>query len=245
MSARVHHRPVSIKVFAATSAEPGYEASNLGLPQIRRPWRSVGTGVQTIDLDLGQIEASPVLALQGTNVGAFTVTYGSASYISVSLGSLATAEDRHGTRRLSAALPGSVRYVRLVTVGAPVDAAPWFWAGAAYAFRSTTLLPDDPLLGSEANPLYPQTRIDLPNGARVVVDRGAPRQQLSLRFRTERSTDIDTLVRIARSGPCWLDMDMPGSRELQWPVQFDSDTATRTLSRASQDESVIPLYELA
>lgn len=245
MSAKLYSRTLAVSGLTATSSELGYPVANLLTPQIRRPWRSVGTGAQTIDIDLGAVVASPVIALQGCNAAAFTVSHGSAAYTTVALGSLATAEDRHGTRRLSIATSGSVRYVRLVTSGAPTDGAAYWWGGALYAFGDTTALPDNPLLGSEANPLYPQTRVDLPNGQRLVFDRGAPRQQLNLRFRTPRTSDIDALVRLARRGPCWLDMGIAANRELQWPVQFDSDTATRTFAQAAQDEAAIPLYELA
>lgn len=245
MSARLYSRTVAVSAVTATSAELGYPVTDLLTPQIRRQWRSVGTGAQTLDIDLGAVLINPVFALQGCNAGAFTVSHGSAAYTTVSLGVLSTAEDRHGTRRISIATSGSVRYLRLVTSGTPTDGAGYWWGGALYVFADTTLLPDNPLLGSEANPLYPQTRVDLPNGQRLVFDRGAPRQQLNLRFRTPRSTDIDALVRLARRGPCWLDMGMPANRELQWPVQFDSDTATRTFAQAAQDESSIPLYEIA
>lgn len=245
MSATLYSRTLNIATLTATTSELGYPVGNLLTPQIRRPWRSVGTGTQTLDIDLGAVVVNPVIAVQGCNVAAFTVSHGSAAYTTVALGARSTAEDRHGTRRLSVPLSGSVRYIRLVTTGLPSDAAPYWWAGALYVFGDTTLLPDNPLLGSEANPLYPQTRVDLPNGQRIVFDRGAPRQQLNLRFRTPRTSDIDTLVRLARRGPCWLDMGVAANRELQWPVQYDSDTATRTFAQAAQDEAVIPLYEIA
>lgn len=245
MSAILRTGTQTVSALATTSAEAAYPASNLLLPAIRRPWRSTSTASQNVDIDLGSAIANPILCLQGGNASSITVSYGTASYTTVSLGALATAQDRHGTRRLSVSIPASARYVRLAFSGTPADAAAYWWGGALYVFGSTLTLPDDPLLGSEVNARYPQSRVELPNGNRITIDRGAPRQQINLRFRTARSADIDALTRAVRAGVCWLDLGIDTNRELQWPVQIDSDTAPRTLSRADQDDTSIALLEVA
>lgn len=245
MTAILHTGPLTLSALAATSAESAYPSSNLLTPAIRKPWRSTSTATQNIDIDLGSAIANPVICLQGCNASSLTVSYGTASYTTVSLGALSTAQDRHGTRRLSVSIPASARYVRLVFSGTPSDAAAYWWGGALYVFGSTLTLPDDPLLGSEANARYAQSRLELPNGNRIIIDRGAPRMQINLRFRTARNTDIDALTRAVRAGPCWLDLGVTGNRELQWPVMIDSDTAPRTLARADQDDTSVALLELA
>lgn len=245
MTAILHTGTRTLSALAATSAESAYPVSNLQTPAIRKPWRSTSTASQNVDIDLGSAVANPIICLQGCNASSITVSYGTASYTTVSLGALATAQDRHGTRRLSVSIPASARYVRLVFIGTPADAAAYWWGGALYVFGSTLALPDDPLLGSEVNARYPQSRVELPNGNRITIDRGAPRQQINLRFRTSRVTDIDALTRAVRSGLCWLDLGIDSNRELQWPVMMDSDTAPRTLSRADQDDTSIALLEVA
>lgn len=240
MSAVLRHTVRIPSAVTATSAAASYPASNLLVPSVRRAWRSTGTGAQNIDLTIPST-ASPWLCVQDCNATQIEVRYGA----SILVGTFATAQDRHGRRRLSVQIPATATALRLTLSGTPTDGAGFWQMGAVYVFASSLSLPDNPLLGSEANPSWPQTRVDLPNGERVVIDRGTPRQQLNLRFRTPRTADIDALVRLARAGICWLDLGVTANRELQWPVRFDSDTSTRAFATAAQDEQAIPLREVA
>ena len=75
-----------------------------------------------------------------------------------SAGTQTLSRDRHGRRKHSLALTGSVRYIRLVFGGSsPDDAAAFFEVGAVYVFSTALTLPQNPLLGSDANPSLPQT----------------------------------------------------------------------------------------
>lgn len=130
MTAILHTGTRTLAALTATSAESAYPVSNLQSPAIRKPWRSTSTATQNIDIDLGSAVANPIICLQGCNASSITVSYGTASYTTVSLGALATAQDRHGTRRLSVSIPASARYVRLVFGGTPADAAAYWWGGA-------------------------------------------------------------------------------------------------------------------
>ena len=240
------HSPWAIDAVAATSAATGYPASNITQQSCGRPWRSTSAAAQNLDIDLGTTRTAPTLCVQGVNAATCTVSYGSASYTTTSAGTQGLSRDRHGRRKHSLALTGSVRYIRLVFGGSsPDDAAAFFEVGSVYVFSTALTLPQNPLLGSDANPSLPQTLIQLPNGNEFVVERGPARQRLGLRFRGARTDDLDELARRARAGTCWLDLDVAANRELQWPVRHTADSLQRSFSGASQDEASIPLIEVA
>jgi len=246
MTALLHHTPWNPTAAAATTSAAGYPASNVLIPSVGRPWRSTATSTTNLDIDLGAARTAPMLCVQGPNAGTCIVTYGTVAYTSTSAGTQMLTLDRHGRRKHSLALAGSVRYIRLV-FGAtlPDAAAAYFEVGAVYVMSTTLVMPESPLIGSDAAAVYPQTRVDLPNGQRLRLDRGAARMRLPLRFRGARSTDLDQLTRMARLGVCWLDIGDASQRELQWPVRHDEDTAARLFARATQDESTITVQEVA
>lgn len=246
MTALLHHTPWAPTSATGTTAAAGYPASNVLIPSVGRPWRSTATTTTNLDIDLGAARTSPVLCIQSPNAGTCTVSYGSAAYTTTSAGTQTLTLDRHGRRKHSLTLSGSVRYIRMVFGATLPDAsAAYFEVGAVYVMSTTLSLPESPLIGSDAAAVYPQTRLDLPNGQRLRFDRGVPRMRLPLRFRGLRSTDLDQLTRLARINVCWFDIGDAAQRELQWPVRHDDDTATRQFARATQDESTITLNEVA
>lgn len=246
MTAKLHHTALPIDAVTATTAATGYPAIAITIPGVGRPWRSTSTASNNLDIDLGTTRTAPVICLQGPNAGTCTLSYGSAAYTTTSAGTQTLSRDRHGRRKHSLALAGSVRFIRLV-FGAtlPDDAADYFELGAVYVFSSTLALPEEALFGSEARARWPQTRIELPNGNELLFERGVPRQHLTMRFRSLRTTDAEELARRARRAPCWLDMDVSANRELQWPVRMIEPEIGRSFVRPLQDETTIPLAEIA
>lgn len=244
MSAKLHHTSIPIAAITATSSAAGYAAANMRIPGVGHHWRSTSTGVQEIDIDLGAVYTAPVLCLQGVSeMGTIGVDWGEAGLtVSVELGA---SKDRHGRCKASQATSGNVRYLRITLATSILDGKAYYELGAVHVFDATLTLPQNPLLGSEANPILPQTLIQLPNGFEAVIERGPARQRLGLRFRGARTDDLDELARRARAGTCWLDLDVAANRELQWPVRHTADSLQRSFSGASQDEATIPLLEVA
>ena len=246
MSAKLHHTVLPIDAVAATSAATGYPASNLLTPSVGKPWRSTSTSGQNIDIDLGTARTAPVIGIQGANAASCTLSYGSTGYTDTSAGTQTLSLDRHGRRKASLALAGSVRYIRLVFgAAAPDDGAAYFQLGALHIFGSTLTLAEAPLIGSDTAGNFPQTRIDLPNGNAFAIDRGSAWQRITLRFRPLRTVDMEEVQRKARAATCWLDLDDTASRELQWPVRSIEGEQGRSLARALQDELSIVLREVA
>jgi hypothetical protein len=246
MTAKLLHSPWPIDAVAATSSAVGHPASHITVPGVGRAWRSTSTSTQNLDIDLGTARSAPVLCLQGVNAPTVTVSYGSASYTTTNAGTQTLARDRHGRRKHSLALAGSVRFIRIVfAASGPDDGAAFYSLGAAYVMAATLALPEDPLLGSDARIRWPQTLIELPNGVDVLLGRGVPRQALTLKFRPGRGGDIEELARRARARTCWLDFGDAAHRDLQWPVRSVAGEVTRTFARVSQDETTIALTEVA
>jgi hypothetical protein len=245
MTAKLHHTLVPIAAMAATTAAANYPASNVTNPSCGRPWRSTAITTQNLDIDLGTSKVAPVLCIQGPNAASCVVSYGTAAYTTTNLGTQNLALDRHGRRKHSIVL-GNARFIRLVFgAAAPDDDAQFFSVGAVFIFSATLTLPAEPLLGSEANPTIPQTLVQIPNGNEYAIERGQARQRIALRFRGLRTTDLDDLTRRARRAPCWLDLEVAGNRELQWPVRHQAAEMNRNFARAMQDDAQIPLVEIA
>lgn len=246
MSAKLHHTLIQASGVAASTSAAGFPVSNILLTPVRRPWRSTSTAANSVDIDLGAVYVAPTICLQAPNAPTVTMSYGQVAYTTTNAGTQTLALDRHGRRKHSLSLVGNVRYVRInFGASAPDDSAAYYELGAVFPFATTLALPEDPLLGSEAVVQFAQERVQLPNGTRFPVERGAPRQQLSLRMRGQRTADLDQLTRRARAAVCWLDLDVAANRELQWPVRHDGDRAARSLARANQDESTLELVEVA
>lgn len=246
MTAILHHAAIPIASVTSSSAAPGYPAANVLLPAVALAWRSTSAVAQTLDIDLGASYNAPTLCLAGLTAARVRIEWGAASVAENSSGYIDVPRDASGVRRVSRPLAKPTRYVRVSLSpieAAPDDGADYYAIGALYVFAQTLTLPDDPLLGSEAGVAWPQTRIDLPNGTAIAVDRGTPRQVLSLRFRSPRSADVAQLVRLCRRSICWLDLQHPTARALQWPVRHVADTMPRTLARPEQDDITVELRE--
>ncbi len=246
MTAKLHYTLLQPISATATTNAAGFSATNVLLFSVRRPWRSTSAAANNLDIDLGALYLAPIICIQGPNTSTCVLSYGSGGYTTINAGVQNLALDRHGRRKHSLALAGNVRFIRFAFGGAvPDDGAGYYEVGAVYPFASTLNLPENALLGSDATAQYPLQRTELPNGNRIVVERGPPRQQLSLRFRGSRTADMDQLSRRAKAAPCWLDLGVTANRELQWPVRHDEDTTQRNFAQALQDESTIVLGEVA
>ena len=237
MAAFLYYSRLSPSSWSATSTKSGYSASNAGSTGIARPWASNATSTQQLIGDLGSTQTVRGICIQSCPVSTIDVRADNSATPTTSRGSITPAQARHGIYRGSLGVNISARYLSayfasptLLGAGAGVyskePAA--YEVGAVHAFGAVLTLESEPLLESEIQHNYPQTTEQLPNGQTLVVSRGAPYAELSLRFRPTAGQDIEQIARIARAGICWLDLGVTARPELQWPVRMVEDTHARS-----------------
>ncbi len=230
----------------ATSAAAGYPASNVANPRIARPWLATGAGVQSVELDLGASVPVAAIGLTASNAPSVDIYAGNAPAPAALIETLLMPLDEDARRRGSLIGGfGTVRYIRLEFAAniAGVGVAPNL--GAAYVFAASMDLPAQPLYGMRVSTEYPQTDVDLPNGAAFAVDRGPSRQVVAMSFGLLAGQFAKSLARHARAGACWLDLDVSNERWLQWPVRHLDPQVVRSYDRVSRQTVAVNLREIA
>ena len=251
MPAKVHHTQRIPTTFSATSFTAGFPASNLGDSLIDRPWRSSGTALQNIDIDLGASVTVTAVCVQHTNAPSMTVLADNGTPATVPRGTLTPVQDHTGRRRGALEFSASVRYIRLQIPAASVVAEDngvalgYYYIGAVYVFGATLALPRDPLYGSRIEQVVPQDLIELPNGQAIAVGAGAAYSQVSLQFSAQAGQDIERARRLARLAPCWLDLDIASERWRQWPVRSPAGSVSRDIARPRAERIDLPFREIA
>lgn len=232
--------------FTASSAAPDYPASNLQRPEIPRFWTVNFPGAAWFQYQRLGTSNGEYIALQdvspGTTVSSIDTDTTNPPLNTVPGLTIALDADDAGRRKgiSNAKTTGSfsTSYVRVNLSGLANHQI-----GSAYRFNTVKSF-DDALLRSEITTRWPQSEVNLPNGETIIVNRGVPRTQITLRFREPRSADMLEMARLARSGIVWLDLEHPTQPGWQWPVRLVMPHISRALSGAMQDETTLEFIEV-
>lgn len=252
MPAKLHHTLRNPTNITTTSADPNFPALNLRETPIDRQWRATGVVLQNVDIDLGSSVAVTAVCVQHTNAPSFTVLADAAiSPPTTNRGTLSLAADHAGRRKGVLEFSATVRYIRLqIPASAAVAedngvALGYYYIGSIYVFGATLALPRDPLYGSRIEQVSPQDSTDLPNGQTVTVALGPTYAQLAMQFSAQAGQDVERARRLARLGPCWLDLDIASERWRQWPVRSPDPRVSRDIARPRAERIDLPFREIA
>lgn len=236
----IYHTPVDFTVYSGSEDAPDFVAANLLVPSVRRRFKAGGFGTVTLTMTFGSLIPNVIVCIQDIAADCIieSVLVGTGSgdiYITPPDAPMADAAGRH---KLSFVVgPASFVEMDITPLGAE-DVS----IGAIFAMTESEDIPDA-LLSSETTVEWPQNLVELPNGNSIPVDRGPARTRLSLRYREPRGGDLERIARLARTGICWINMELDDTGQ-QYPVRFVRDFAARSL-RAMQDEVSIELLEVA
>lgn len=251
MAAKLHYNMRDLGVPTATSQAAGYSVLNLAESPVDKPWRSTTNALQNIDIDLGSAVAVTAVGVQMTNAPSFTVLADTFTPPTTNRGTLTPYADNAGRRKGGLAFTATVRYIRLQIPATSVVAddddtvQTYYTVGALYVFGSTLMLPRDPSYAASVKVNTPQQRVDLPNGQALAVVTGPNVSEISLPFSVRSSHDIERAGRLARLGPCWLDLDIASERWRQWPVRSVEDNFTRRIARVNAEAVELAFREMA
>lgn len=252
MTAKLYYSLHTPSSWSATSTKAGYSASNAGSTGIRRPWASNATGTQQLIADLGSSKTIVGLGIQSSPVSEIFVYADNSATPTTDRGTITPAQASHGIYHGLLAMSVSARYasayfdsptMRGADAGVHSIEPAVYEVGALYAFGAVMDLPVEPLIDSDIDAIWPQSNERLPNGAEVVITRGAPYQRINLRFRPGAAHDIEKVARIARGGLCWLDLGVAARPELSWPVRWTDDNAQRRFS-GGRDQVALTFREI-
>ena len=137
----------TITTATATTEAAGYPATNVGLPQIARMWRSTSTSAQTITITISSAACKGVFVTH-CNFSTATIEYDNSGW--VSLGTFNTREDVRLGRRYGAKDIGSTGVTttqfRITPSGSPTDGVAYWYIGAIYVFGARYQLERSPNL---------------------------------------------------------------------------------------------------
>lgn len=249
MTAVLHNTPYAAASVTALSSASGYPPGNVTVPGVMRGWRSSGTGVQWLQIDLGLSRSVTAIAIteampESLLASGITVLADNNTVPTTNRGTMTMGRDDNGRIKgslpFSLLFPPSFRYLRLQLTG---SASPYA-IGSVFVFGATLMLAVDPLFGStRLSMIDPQARVDLPNGVTESYLAGASSTEIELGFRARATHDITAVRRLARASPCWLDF-ATSERGRQWPVRYHEPQVQRSLEGFNRESVAIKLREI-
>lgn len=220
-------------VASASTAATGYGATNLSITQVGRPWRSTVTTQTTVTLDCGGSITPASLCLQDCNFASAAITYSADDISYSSAGTLTTYADLNGRRKGNLEFANPCRYIKItIASGTPTDALAYWRIGAAYVFLTVTTADMPPSVGLTHDVVYPEASYTLANGRTVKAELGNVYSMLSGSTPNLKSDNAGLIVRLARAGNIWIDLDISTNRERQWPMLFADSQFSQTLDEA-------------
>lgn len=242
--------PVSAAGFTQDSNYPASNMVGTYATSILRPWKSTGgTTLDAIEFDFGVAVVPLAIAFSAANFDQFQVIGETAPNASnYATGNMPVAYDGQGRGKGSFEYPGptAYRYWKLNVTGAATkrDGDNRFSIGAVYFFVTKTLAARDPIFGPPQFDFgYPQSRIDMDNGAIVRDSIGASYAEVTLGFSGGANDDMELIQRLARAANCWISLDGANTAR-QWPVRHHEAKVSRRLQAYNREQVQYMLREI-
>lgn len=245
---KLYHSKLTPIAYAATTAQAGYPANNLGSDSVSLPWRATGVVENTVTLTLGAVATMQLLALHDVNFATCTVEKSVDGAAWVNVGALNTYSDRGGRRRgsivIAAAGQLAVRF--RIAAGVTTDGLGYWRAGAAHLFTFEASVGVVPEYGYRVRTKRPRVVTALRNGRTPTASTGASIDRIELRFGRRRATELlDYVIQLPTTGTCFLNLELPDYPEQQWPVRLLEEDIEETFDAKKLSTTNVPFTEVA
>lgn len=204
----------------ATSAAPGFPATNALLQALGAPWRSANTTQQDMVIDLGIASLVRGIGITDINVGSVVIASSSDNITFTDRATLTLWADRFERRRAIAALNTTARYWRIrIAAGVPTDGLAWWRIGCIYLFGAVADIVN-PQYGARVQTNHAESRERVANGRTAVAALGQRFDIVSGNYgvQTISVMTIGSLLQALRLGPCWLNLDLVSRPWWSWPL---------------------------
>ena len=245
MTMQLHHTVRTPSAYTAASAAAGYPASNAGNLRVLKPWRSTGLASQWLQVDLGSSVAVAAIAFSDCNFATAIIFADNAATPVTNRGPASIGTDRGNRLKGSRQFAATVRYLRITISGGTSDGLAYFRCGSVLVFTQSQALPRDSLYGgTNVDVVFPQARVDLPNGAMEVNSTGPSYCEIGMSFAARASDDVEVLARRARADVCWLDLGLTDQGQ-QWPIRHGDPRISRRLEKFNRETVPMLVREIA
>jgi hypothetical protein len=243
---KLHYGKLVASVYAATTAQDGYPASNLGLESLGRPWKATGLGATDITITLPALAFIQTLFLHDVNFATATIQTSVDGVAFNALGVLTTYADSHGRRRGSIVVnTAGLKAVKITPIGgASTDGLAYWRGGAAYLFASVVTPSAAVRYGYRARTRRPRLRTELPNKLVAVATTGLNVDVIALTFERINTEFADDVIQKTLTAPCLFDLGLPNYPHQQWPVRCIEEDLEEAFNNKNISSIDIPLMEV-
>jgi hypothetical protein len=242
---KLHYSKLTPVAFAATTAQAGYPATNLGSESILKPWYATTTGANDVTFTLAAPLFVQTLFVHDVNFASCTVEKSVDGVAWVAVGVLTTYPDRHGRRRgnITVNAAGQLALRARIASAPTTDGLAFHRIGAAYVFAAAVAVLALPQYGYRVRQKRPRVSKDLPNGQTAVATTGANRDRIDFTLDRQYTEVADDLVQRTSAGTCLVDLQLPFYPEQQWPVRCLEEDLEENFNRKTLSTLQIPLME--
>jgi hypothetical protein len=241
--------PQTPSSFAATDAQAGYPASNIGLQSLGRPWYAIDAGGKEVTINFPAPSLVQVLHLHDVNFATANVQKSVSGGAFVNVGALNPAANEDGRYRgyltINEALCTALKIQ--IAAGNPTDGLLFWRVGSGYLFRTVLTLPFALEYGYELDTQYSQIGTVLVNKRKAVARIGggsADHDEIKLPYNAKNSESLADIVRRTRLGTCLFTTDLPNYPEELWPVIRQEDNSTKSRYAVNLAKRSITLTEV-
>lgn len=223
----IFHTPITPSSWSANEEATGYEASNLGTPRVRKPWRSTTLGSVTVTATFSAPTNVYAILAQHCNFSGCNVYWVDASGSPTSTlgGGFVLQQDDFGIHRVgqkASELPGIGAYTPVTSMqiqipaGGTTDGASYREIGAVHFFGALATLDRGIRPGLRVENREAGETKELANGVDILTSSGPRKHVIDATQLGLRNENLGELARRARAGVIGADLVGANAGLMPW-----------------------------
>lgn len=243
---RLSHTKAIATVFAATTAQAGYPATNAGNESLGRPWYSTTTGANDFTITFPAPVVIASWCLHDVNFSGVPARRSADGVVFTALGNFVSYPDENGRRRGRIAVGGAaVKSLQLqIPNGASLDGLTFHRIGASYPWTAELSLPHGVNYGYRVRTTRPQAEQSLVNGLTAVARTGLDIDRIEMTFERKFSSSLRELITRPSAATCWFETMNAEYPEQAWPVKLRDRDIEEVYFKVHKAQRTIALGEV-
>lgn len=231
--AKLWYTKLTPSSFAATDAQAGYPASNVGLQSLGRPWYALDAGAKEVTINFPAATLVQALFLGDVNFATANIQKSVSGGAFANVGALNGNSNEHGRRRGYLTVNEALCTALKIQIGAgtPTDGLAWWRIGAGHVFKNVVTLPFALEYEYGIDTQEAQISTVLVNKRKAVARIGggsADHDEIKLPYNAKNSESLADIVSRTRLGTCLFTTDLPNYPEELWPVIRQEDESVKS-----------------
>lgn len=244
--AKLWYTKLTPSSFAATDAQAGYPASNIGLESLGRPWYSADAGAKEITINFAAATLVQALHLHDVNFASATIQKSVSGGAFTTVGTLTANTNEAGRFRGYLTINEALCTALKIQIGAgtPNDGLGYWRIGSGYAFAAVVALPIGPDIGYEIDTQESVIGTMLVNKRKAEARVGIDKDFIKIPWTTGYTSSLNDILRRTRLGSCLFSTDLANYPEEVWPVIRQEDNSAKSRFEQNISRRSITLTEI-